>query len=518
MTGSSNRSPRRRHGAGSGSGRARLTVRAWIATTYGPVLVALPRAAVLVALPLALALALVPAARDADGAALSQDLLAYPLLLVAGAVLSNCRRVADDAAIGWLAAGVTLLAAQGVGLAAIRLARPETASEHDGWSTGIDLSVQALLLLLAALAARDLRSADRLVIDPFMVGMAGAIVIVAARVIVLALPPAGGDAAAVRVLAALTLTAQVGTSAFLLRATCFPRWFRTAVAGAVILLGLSHFITAAGAVGELGAVGSGLAVATGLLGTSLVLASSFTLFEVLLRRLGSTVVGLNHRVDHLEADARVDQEHRHEVGSTFAGIANGIHLLRSLTLLPEDRRRDLETMIESEAARLQRLMDPGPPIVSEDRDIDAVLHPLVAAHRTRGRVVHWQPSGLQVRCRPDDVAQVVNILLENAVRHAGTAVTLTVGRVGASIELRVSDDGPGVDPAVVETIFRRGQRGTLSTGQGLGLHIAHRLMSEQGGGLRLVQDATVPGATFVVSLPRPSAVRTSADGRQPAVP
>ncbi|MGZ6733296.1 MAG: sensor histidine kinase [Nocardioides sp.] len=156
--------------------------------------------------------------------------------------------------------------------------------------------------------------------------------------------------------------------------------------------------------------------------------------------------------------------------------------------------------------------------MSEESSLDGVLCPLVLAHRIRGRVVHWRPSGLQARCRPDDIAQVVNILLENAAWHGGTAVTLTAATSGEDIEIRVSDRGPGVDPGRAASIFQRGNRGTLSMGQGFGLHIAHRLMSEHGGGLTLVQDAAVPGATFVARLPRPTTGRAAPNTQQRAAP
>ncbi|WP_225286044.1 sensor histidine kinase [Nocardioides nematodiphilus] len=477
-------------------------------------LVALPRAAVLVLLPLTLALALVPEARNVDGVARAQDLTAYPLILLAGITLYFCQRIAGDAGHGRLAAGIVLLGSQGVGLAAIRVARPVAAIEHRDWSTGIDVSFQVGLLLLTVLVGRQLR-ADRRFADPVAVSVAGAVVLVAARAAVLALPSTGLAPVAVRLLAALALTAQVGTAVLLLRAAWLPHWFRAPVAGALSLLGLSHFLVSAGPFGE---VGGGFAVAAGLLGAMLLLAASFALLEVLLERSGDAVVGLNHRVDHLEADARVEQEHRHEVGSTFAGIANGIHLLRSPILLTEDRRRDLETMLDAEAARLQRLMDPGRAVVSQYLDLDGVLNPLVAAHRIRGRVVHWRPSGLHVRCRADDIAQVVNILLENVARHGGTAATLTAARTGDGIEIRVTDRGPGIDPALAEIIFLRGHRGTLSHGEGFGLHIAHRLMIEHGGGLRLVQDATVPGASFVARLPRALTAPLATNARERATP
>jgi K+-sensing histidine kinase KdpD len=49
-------------------------------------------------------------------------------------------------------------------------------------------------------------------------------------------------------------------------------------------------------------------------------------------------------------------------------------------------------------------------------------------------------------------------------------------------------------------MFEWGARGPASTGQGIGLHVAHRLMNEQHGYLRVVNRPR-GGATFLVGLP-----------------
>jgi signal transduction histidine kinase len=98
------------------------------------------------------------------------------------------------------------------------------------------------------------------------------------------------------------------------------------------------------------------------------------------------------------------------------------------------------------------------------------------------------------------VAEVVNILLENAARHgAGSDTRVTVHDVDDRISIAVSDLGPGVDPQVRARLFEWESRGPQSPGQGIGLHIAHQLVAELEGELRLDESVGL-GATFVVDL------------------
>nr|WP_242680718.1 ATP-binding protein [Nocardioides sp. IC4_145] len=144
-------------------------------------------------------------------------------------------------------------------------------------------------------------------------------------------------------------------------------------------------------------------------------------------------------------------------------------------------------------------MDRRPVIAPEEVELDRVLEPVVTAHRARGRTVTWRPTGVKALCRPDDIAEVVNILLENAAQHAGTPCDITVDDTGAGIEITVADQGSGVPAEMARDLFTWGRRGARSTGQGIGLSIAHRLMVEQGGDLRLAPDG--PGARLVAVLP-----------------
>jgi signal transduction histidine kinase len=170
-------------------------------------------------------------------------------------------------------------------------------------------------------------------------------------------------------------------------------------------------------------------------------------------------------------------------------------------------------MMRAELQRLQRLVADRAPTRRRSVDLDEVVGQIVLSHLARGRVVLWQPSGLRALGRSDDIAEVVNVLLENAAVHGGPdAVTVEVSRDadGFGITITVADQGPGIDPAVREHVFDWGVSGPESPGQGIGLHVAAEISQQLGGRLELVP--TPSGAVFALHL---SAVlqEVSADDR-----
>jgi signal transduction histidine kinase len=129
--------------------------------------------------------------------------------------------------------------------------------------------------------------------------------------------------------------------------------------------------------------------------------------------------------------------------------------------------------------------------------------------RVRGHVVHWEGTPYWAVGRADDIAQIVNVLLSNAIRHGhGRDVAVEVAERAGVIELRVSDRGPGVPPELAPVVFERGARTATSPGEGLGLHIARRLARELGGDLQLQTGPATAGAVFLLQLPHPKGAVT----------
>jgi signal transduction histidine kinase len=99
---------------------------------------------------------------------------------------------------------------------------------------------------------------------------------------------------------------------------------------------------------------------------------------------------------------------------------------------------------------------------------------------------------------------VVDNLVANAVRHAGSGVTLTVRRSADQVVMTVTDDGPGIpeqDRARVFDRFTRldDARTRDGGGAGLGLAIVRELVRLHAGSVTLGDAA--PGLRVAVALP-----------------
>jgi signal transduction histidine kinase len=138
---------------------------------------------------------------------------------------------------------------------------------------------------------------------------------------------------------------------------------------------------------------------------------------------------------------------------------------------------DLPLVVEA----AMRLVADGSPIRI---DADAELEPVWGDH--------------------DRLEQVFVNLLENAVAHGaspeGIDVTLRRGASRGTVEVEVSDHGPGIPRSLAARIFEPRVRGTADgAGAGLGLPIAKGIVDAHGGTLTCVPAAR--GACFVVVLP-----------------
>ena len=205
------------------------------------------------------------------------------------------------------------------------------------------------------------------------------------------------------------------------------------------------------------------------------------------------------RASQAEATVRHDQEVAHEVRAATAGIVAGVHLL-ARGHVPPAQRTALEHMVDVEAARLGRSLTPetsGPDRLA----VDEVIGPLVVAQRALGHEVDWQPRGHGVVARRDDLAEMVNVLLNNAFRHGlGRGTRIVSEEVDGAARIEVSDQGPGVAPEVRDLLFGWGVRGPGSVGYGIGLQRARRLAVEYGGQLELTDEAGA-ATTFRLTLP-----------------
>ena len=176
----------------------------------------------------------------------------------------------------------------------------------------------------------------------------------------------------------------------------------------------------------------------------------------------------------------------HDARNALAGLKAALFTLEEygggLDAATKDRLRRAAL---GEVGHLEHLIIRDEREDTVDFELDPVLRTVVETRRAMGARIELEDCHLTAHGRPGDVATVLQNLLVNAQRHARSAVTVSVQRVGDHVEVLVADEGPGMTVTQVATLFQRGSRGSDSGGSGLGLHVSHTLMQQQGGDLKL---------------------------------
>jgi two-component system OmpR family sensor kinase len=192
----------------------------------------------------------------------------------------------------------------------------------------------------------------------------------------------------------------------------------------------------------------------------------------------------------------------HELRTPIFSLAGFVELLQDEELDDDTRREFLETMSE-QVARLQKLsvdlldlsrLDAGSlELQSEPVDLSelarSVVHeftPALADHHTELQI-RLPDEGPEALCDRERVAQIMRILLDNALRHtpAGTNVSVWANRSNGAAALTVADAGPGLPQETGAKVFERFYTGDAARGAGLGLAIARELAERMDGRLRV---------------------------------
>ncbi len=230
-------------------------------------------------------------------------------------------------------------------------------------------------------------------------------------------------------------------------------------------------------------------------------------------------VTMNEMLDRLEAFSRRQQEFvgdaSHELQGPLAGFRAQLEVALGdpagtdwpdvgRDLLADTQRmegivRDLLFL-----AREDEGADLGP-LAPVDLD-DVVLEEVTRVRPATSVALRTSDvSAAPVRGNRAALSRVVRNLLDNAVRHADSAVTVRLAAQDGSCRLVVEDDGPGVPPDRREVVFDRFVRADQARtrrdgGAGLGLAIVRSVVERHGGSVS-VGDAEPSGARFVVRLP-----------------
>ena len=127
------------------------------------------------------------------------------------------------------------------------------------------------------------------------------------------------------------------------------------------------------------------------------------------------------------------------------------------------------------------------PVALEDvvRRVADEFRPAAEHHRSTISISGADRS--TARADPERVAQILRILVDNALTHTreGTTISVQAQSRDGSATLVVTDDGPGIEAHSRERVFERFYTGDDVSGSGLGLAIARELARRMGGTLDL---------------------------------
>jgi two-component system, OmpR family, sensor kinase len=263
-----------------------------------------------------------------------------------------------------------------------------------------------------------------------------------------------------------------------------------------------------------------------------------------LGRLGGS---LNEMLAHIEQAVDSEREGRerlrqfvadasHELRTPLAAISGYAEMHRTGALATGAEEAKAWSRIESEGRRMGNLVEDlltltrlgqAKPLRIEQVDLARVCRDAAADHSAidpERSVTVSGPQSLLVRGDAERLHQVVTSLLANVRVHTppGTHADVTVGRQNGTIELVVSDDGPGMPPQALAHVFDRfyrvdSSRSRRSGGSGLGLSIVDAIVTAHGG--TVSADSTLgAGTSITVRLPQTEDGRRKMEAHPNSVP
>ncbi|MEA2488237.1 MAG: hypothetical protein QOH21_29, partial [Acidobacteriota bacterium] len=217
--------------------------------------------------------------------------------------------------------------------------------------------------------------------------------------------------------------------------------------------------------------------------------------------IGELATAFNAMADALERNERARRnmvsDVAHELRTPLTNIRVQVEAVQDGIIAPDAK---FFSSIEEDAATLARLVDDLQQLslaeagqlrlekedVSVEELVARALDGLQRRIDERGLAITTDVQPTVVRADPRRIVQVLRNLVVNALTYGRTSLTIASMTTSEHVEMRVTDDGPGIAPEHAERIFDRfyradAARSRTTGGAGLGLAIARQLVELHGG-------------------------------------
>lgn len=219
---------------------------------------------------------------------------------------------------------------------------------------------------------------------------------------------------------------------------------------------------------------------------------------------------LNLLLDRVATTIRGEQlltsELAHELRTPLTAIRGEVELaiMKSNDAGTRERLDRVVELVDRMSTTITTLVSlaRGHSAIGQRCNISSALASVVGDLQVRGSVTVDTvgiDDSLEAATTAEMLERVLAPILDNAIRYAATAVTITATDVGRMVTIDVSDDGPGVALDDLDDVFRAGARSRGSEGAGLGLALSLRVASTIGGDIQLSSVANP--TTFTVTVP-----------------
>jgi signal transduction histidine kinase len=211
----------------------------------------------------------------------------------------------------------------------------------------------------------------------------------------------------------------------------------------------------------------------------------------------------------------------HEFRTPLTAIHGGAHLLAQQgDALDAETRREIMADIATESSRLDRMLANMLKLAETMAGrLNVATEPVLIAplaRRVTAEVAARAPGADFSVDVPDELPpaegdpelleQILRNLYENAIKysHNGGEIRTTAQRENGSIRIEVRDQGMGIAPEHVPSLFQRFRRpgaDPIVRGMGLGLYLSRLLVEAQGGQISARSEGVGRGSTFAIALP-----------------